>query len=50
MAERFIITMACTECKNRNYYFSRGKKQEGKLEIKKFCRACSKHTQHKETK
>jgi large subunit ribosomal protein L33 len=50
MAERHIITIACTECKNRNYNFARGKKQEGKLEVKKFCRTCAKHTQHKETK
>ena len=50
MGDRVIITMACTECKNRNYYFARGKKQEGKLEIKKFCRTCGKHSLHKETK
>jgi len=50
MGDRVIITMACTECKNRNYYFARGKKQEGKLEVKKFCRTCGKHSLHKETK
>lgn len=50
MGDRVIITVACTECKNRNYYFSRGKKQEGKLEVKKYCKACGKHVLHKETK
>ncbi|MDR1417585.1 MAG: 50S ribosomal protein L33 [Endomicrobium sp.] len=50
MAERVIITMACSECKDRNYYFDRGKKQEGKLALKKFCKSCHKHTEHKETK
>ncbi|MDR0956889.1 MAG: 50S ribosomal protein L33 [Endomicrobium sp.] len=50
MADRVIITMACSVCKNRNYYFERGKKQEGKLVLRKFCRNCGKRTEHKETK
>jgi large subunit ribosomal protein L33 len=50
MADRVIITMSCSECKDRNYYFDRNKKQEGKLELKKFCKNCNKRTLHKETK
>jgi large subunit ribosomal protein L33 len=50
MAERIIITLSCSVCKNRNYYFARGKKKEYKLELKKFCPKCRKHTLHKETK
>ncbi|MDR0486445.1 MAG: 50S ribosomal protein L33 [Elusimicrobiota bacterium] len=50
MADRVIITLACSECKDRNYYFDRNKKQEGKLELKKFCKKCGKRTLHKETK
>ncbi|MDR2811533.1 MAG: 50S ribosomal protein L33 [Endomicrobium sp.] len=50
MAERVVITMACSVCKNRNYYFDRRKKQEGKLALKKFCKNCGKRTEHKETK
>ncbi|MDR0800107.1 MAG: 50S ribosomal protein L33 [Endomicrobium sp.] len=50
MADRVIIAMACSVCKNRNYYFDRGKKQEGKLLLKKFCKNCGKRTDHKETK
>ncbi len=50
MGDRVIITLACKECKNRNYHFARGKKKEKKLEIKKFCPNCGKHTLHKETK
>jgi large subunit ribosomal protein L33 len=50
MGDRVILTMACTVCKNRNYYFQRGKKKDQKLELKKFCAACGKHTDHKETK
>jgi large subunit ribosomal protein L33 len=50
MADRVIITMACTVSKNINYYFDKGKKQEGKLELNKFCKNCGKRTLHKETK
>jgi len=45
------ITLGCTECKQRNYNKTKNKKNTpGKLEIKKFCRFCGKHTPHKETK
>jgi large subunit ribosomal protein L33 len=50
MAERISVIVACTDCKNKNYHFSRGKRKEYKVEVKKFCRACGKHTVHKETK
>ena len=45
------IILACIECKNRNYNTTKNKKvTTGKIEIKKFCRSCKKHTMHKETK
>ncbi|KAA0258486.1 MULTISPECIES: 50S ribosomal protein L33 [Deferribacter] len=48
---REIITLACTECKNRNYTTTKNKKtMQGKLELKKYCKHCRKHTLHKETK
>ncbi|OGP33539.1 MAG: 50S ribosomal protein L33 [Deltaproteobacteria bacterium GWC2_65_14] len=48
---RDIITLACSECKNRNYTTTRNKKtMTEKLELKKFCSTCRKHTAHKETK
>jgi large subunit ribosomal protein L33 len=48
---RDIITLACAECDRRNYTTTRNKKkQQNKLELKKYCRFCRKHTQHKETK
>jgi large subunit ribosomal protein L33 len=48
---RIIILLQCTECKNRNYSTMKNKKNTtGKLEIKKYCRSCRKHTMHKETK
>ena len=50
MAERITLIVACTDCKNKNYHFQRGKKKEFKLEMKKFCRACGKQVAHKEVK
>ena len=48
---RDIITLACTECKQRNYTTTKNKKiTPEKLELSKYCRFCRKHTPHKETK
>lgn len=45
------ITLACTDCDQRNYVTTRNKKtQLQKLEMKKFCKFCRKHVLHKETK
>ncbi|MFH1875058.1 MAG: 50S ribosomal protein L33 [Pseudomonadota bacterium] len=48
---RNIIQLACAECKNRNYSTTKNKqKMPARFEIKKYCRFCRKHTEHKETK
>jgi large subunit ribosomal protein L33 len=48
---RDIITLACSDCKRRNYTTTRNKrKTPEKLQLKKFCRWCRAHTLHKETK
>jgi len=48
---RDIITLACGDCKNRNYTTTKNKKTTpDKLELKKYCPTCRKHTAHKETK
>ncbi len=48
---REIITLECTVCKNRNYTTKKNKKKnQDKLELKKYCRHCRKHTPHKEIK
>lgn len=48
---RDIIALQCSVCKDRNYTTRvNKKKQAGKLERKKFCRRCRKHTLHKESK
>ena len=48
---RTKITLACTECKNRNYNTTKDKKAHpDRMETKKYCRFCRTHTMHKETK
>lgn len=48
---RVKITLACSECKQRNYNTMKNKKNDpDRLEMNKYCRFCKKHTVHKETK
>ncbi len=48
---RDIITLACAECKRRNYSTTKNKKTiPDRLELKKYCKFCKKHTPHRETK
>ena len=45
------ITLACTECKQRNYNTMKNKKNNAeRIELNKYCPFCNKHTLHKETK
>ncbi|MGI6157293.1 MAG: 50S ribosomal protein L33 [Saccharofermentanales bacterium] len=45
------ITLACSECKQRNYDVKKNKMNTPeKLELKKYCKFCDKHTIHRETK
>ncbi|NLG80987.1 MAG: 50S ribosomal protein L33 [Bacilli bacterium] len=45
------IILICTECLSRNYTTDKNKlNDKERLEIKKFCKHCNKHTLHKETK
>ena len=48
---RNAITLACTECKQRNYQSNKNKKNgPDRIELSKYCKFCKKHTVHKETK
>ena len=48
---RESVTMACTECKRRNYTTTKNKTNDPeRLEFKKYCPWCKKHTLHKETR
>ncbi len=51
MSQDNLIGLQCTVCKRINYYSKRNKKKiKVKLELKKFCEWCGKHTPHKEAK
>ncbi|MDI6800380.1 MAG: 50S ribosomal protein L33 [Actinomycetota bacterium] len=48
---RTIITLACTECKRRNYATNKNKRNDpDRIELKKYCKWCKNHTLHKETR
>ncbi|MBM3707446.1 MAG: 50S ribosomal protein L33 [Actinobacteria bacterium] len=48
---RQIIVLACEECKRRNYSTEKNKNNDPeKIEVKKYCKWCRKHTLHKETR
>ncbi|MCR4433914.1 MAG: 50S ribosomal protein L33 [Coprothermobacterota bacterium] len=48
---RIIINLECTECKRRNYTTTKNKQNDpNRLEFKKYCPFCRKHTIHKETR
>lgn len=45
------VALACSDCGSRNYTkpVSEGHRTE-RLELKKYCKYCGKHTLHRETK
>ncbi len=48
---RTLVTMACTECKRRNYTTKKNKQSNPeRIELKKYCKWCGHHTLHKETR
>jgi large subunit ribosomal protein L33 len=51
MSQENLIKMECTVCKRVNYFSHKNKKTlKNRLEMKKHCKWCKKHTMHKETK
>ncbi|WP_202081224.1 50S ribosomal protein L33 [Caldalkalibacillus salinus] len=48
---RVTVTLACTECKQRNYTTEKNKRTNTeRIEMKKHCHFCNAHTTHRETK
>jgi len=46
-----LVKLECMECHRIGYYTQKNKKKlKDRLELKKYCRWCRKHTSHKETK
>ena len=45
------ITLACTECKERNYITKKNRRNNpDRLEMKKYCPRDGRHTVHRETR
>ena len=48
---RVAITLACTECKRRNYVTVKNRiNDRDRIELKKYCRWERRHTLHRETR
>jgi len=48
---RPTITLACSDCKRRNYVTEKNRQNDrDRLEMKKYCRWCRRHTVHRETR
>ncbi|MFC4765965.1 50S ribosomal protein L33 [Effusibacillus consociatus] len=48
---RIAVTLACTDCKQRNYITKKNKKTNpDRIELKKYCKFCNHHTLHRETR
>jgi large subunit ribosomal protein L33 len=50
-ADRILITLACNECKRRNYTTEKNRRNDpDRLELRKYCPHCRTHTVHRETR
>ncbi len=50
-AIRMVITLACTQCNERNYTTTKNRRNDpGRLELRKYCPRCREHVLHRETK
>ena len=48
---RIHVTLECSQCKRRNYITQKNRHNDrDRIELKKYCRWCSNHTAHKETR
>ncbi|MDP1709400.1 MAG: 50S ribosomal protein L33 [Candidatus Komeilibacteria bacterium] len=51
MSQDNLIKFECSECKHVTYHSHKNKKKlQARLQVKKHCKFCKKHTLHKETK
>lgn len=51
MPQENLVKLECSVCHRINYFTRKNKKKiKNRLELKKHCKWCRKHTLHKETK
>jgi large subunit ribosomal protein L33 len=49
--DRAEVTLACPECRRRNYTTYKNKRNDSdRLELSKYCPTCRRHTAHRETR
>jgi large subunit ribosomal protein L33 len=49
--ERAIITLACTECRERNYVTEKNRRNDSeRIELRKYCPRCRVHRLHREVR
>ncbi len=49
--DRIIITLACTECKERTYTTEKNRRNDSdRLELRKYCPRCRRHQPHREVR
>jgi len=49
--KRILVTLECTECKERNYSTRKNKiNNRERIELNKYCNRCRTHRNHKETR
>ncbi|WP_078059977.1 50S ribosomal protein L33 [Gracilibacillus timonensis] len=44
------VALACEVCQSRNYSTDKNLSDASRMEIRKFCKHCNRHTTHCETK
>ncbi|MBI2164921.1 MAG: 50S ribosomal protein L33 [Chloroflexi bacterium] len=48
---RTIITLACSDCRERNYTTEKNKRNDpNRQELRKYCRRCRRATAHREVR
>jgi large subunit ribosomal protein L33 len=48
---RIAVTLACEECKRRNYQTNKSKRNNpDRMTMRKYCKWCRRHTGHRETR
>ncbi len=49
--DRIIVTLACAECRERNYTTQKNRRNDAdRIELRKFCSRCRSHQVHRETR
>ncbi len=48
---RVNVTLECTQCRRRNYITEKNRhNNRERIELRKYCRWCGRHTGHRETR